>query len=126
MSEWRKKRSRAPSSARPSKKPCAPPPSPIVTPDDDVFGDILAVPLDVMPLVRSIIDTEIDNAVRKVAAEHEPVLADETLDSDVLSDTEVVAILAGDFAWRDAPYEAQQPDWMDDDEYAQGQRVLVA
>lgn len=73
-----------------------------MTPEDDLFSDLLAVPLDVMPLVRCIIDTEIENAVRKAAAAHDPFLADETMESDMLDDPEIVALLAGDFAWREA------------------------
>ena len=81
----------------------------------------VTVPLDVMPLVHAIIDTAIDDAMRRVAAMHEPMLANETLDEDMLSDPEVVSILAGEFAWQEVPYESQQPLWMEDADYGDGQ-----
>jgi len=54
-------------------------------------------------------------------AMHEPMLANETLDEDMLSDPEVVSILAGEFAWQEVPYESQQPLWMEDADYGDGQ-----
>ena len=62
---------------------------------EDIFSN-----MSVMPIVRAIIDfdTEIEKATRKIANDHEPLAAVETIDPDDLSDPEVISILSGEFA----------------------------
>lgn len=60
---------------------------------EDIFSN-----MSVMPIVRAIIDTEIEKATRKIANENEPLATEETIDPDDLSDPEVISILSGEFA----------------------------